>query len=399
MRHTPPKVPRPTRPPVAVSPTLGVEPAAADATALWRRAPAMPYVEPADDPASAIVTFLWDDPDAEDVLLFVNRITDETHLADSLMRRVSGTTLWTLSYRVSRGWRASYGFVVRRAGERAPWVAEDDQVAIRTALDRALPDPRNGDTCLNRGGVAHSVVALDAAPAQRWLARRPGVDRGMCETVDGPDGRTVWVHRTPGCAAGGPALVVLDGEVWTSSQDLPTTLDNLVAEGEIPPVTAFFVDSGGVDARWREMGGDGGAERWIVDALVPWMRRGYGVGQRPEDVVVIGQSLGALTALRVALARPDIVGGAVASSASLWQDDLADRVAALPSGGSPRGSPAIALEVGLQEWVLLGPHRRLAGALREAGVGLSYAEYDGGHDYACWRGGVADGLRAVLGGR
>ncbi|MDR0593103.1 MAG: DUF3327 domain-containing protein, partial [Bifidobacteriaceae bacterium] len=44
------------------------------------------------------MTFLWRDAEAEEVLLFVNRLTDERNLADSLMRRVAGTDVWHLSY-------------------------------------------------------------------------------------------------------------------------------------------------------------------------------------------------------------------------------------------------------------------------------------------------------------
>ena len=38
----------------------------------------------------------------------------------------------------------------------------------------------------------------------------------------------------------------------------------------------------------------------------------------------------------------------------------------------------------------------LAGRLARAGADTRFVEYNGGHDYACWRGGVADGLIALL---
>ena len=34
--------------------------------------------------------------------------------------------------------------------------------------------------------------------------------------------------------------------------------------------------------------------------------------------------------------------------------------------------------------------------LEVQGYDLTYREYQGGHDYACWRGGLADGLIAML---
>jgi enterochelin esterase-like enzyme len=60
----------------------------------------------------------------------------------------------------------------------------------------------------------------------------------------------------------------------------------------------------------------------------------------------------------------------------------------------------IYLECGKQEWVLLPLHRKFARMLRKGGQQqhLNYVEYNGGHDYACWRGGIADGLRWVTKG-
>ena len=108
-------------------------------------------------------------------------------------------------------------------------------------------------------------------------------------------------------------------------------------------------------------------------------------------MVVSGVSLGGLVALWTAVAYPEFVGGAIAHSPSLWVDDLS----ALLDGADLRGT-RIHQEVGTQEWVLLAPNRDLAGRLARAGADTRFVEYNGGHDYACWRGGVADGLIALL---
>jgi enterochelin esterase family protein len=201
-------------------------------------------------------------------------------------------------------------------------------------------------------------------------------------------------------------------------------------------------------------------------------------------VVVAGQSLGGLTALRTVLQHGDVIGAAIAQSASLWAADptpelraagllrtaqtpsrtqqtpaaqtaadrppggagtaagwspdggrtAADRPpggAGTAAGGSPDGGRTASgnwetpagqtaaggllgggrtasgnwqaacglrayIEVGLQEWVLLEPNRRLAGELAAGGADVRFTAYNGGHDYACWRGGIADGLRWLL---
>lgn len=145
----------------------------------------------------------------------------------------------------------------------------------------------------------------------------------------------------------------------------------------------MFVDSGGQDARWRELGAQGSVEGFVVEQLVPWAAERFAI----EGFVVVGQSLGGLTALRCALARPDVVTGAISHSASLWQDDLQTLV------GHAGAATRIYLSHGTQEWVLAGPHHELTERLLAVGVQLESAAVCGGHDYAWWRGGVADGLR------
>lgn len=385
---------------------------------------ASPLIEPVPGaPGELLVTFLWQDAEAERVLLFVNRITDERDLAASYLRQVPSTDLWHLTYRMRADWRASYCFLPQY-GTRPVWLDSDDQVAIRAALDHGLPDPGNPEICRNRGGAVMSVVSLPQAPAQPWVARRESVPRGAVTERTAPDGRRVWVYSppalsdTPAPAAAvvpapspslilaqagisslvpgrstttTPVVLVLDGEVWTSSHDLAATMDNLIADGVVRPAHLVMLDSGGQEARWRELGGSGEAGDYLVEQLLPWARREYPIGDRREDVVLAGLSLGGLTVLRTALQHPRQVGGVVSQSASLWRDDLSGPLAQ----AEVHGLHAY-VEVGSQEWVLAGHNRAFATRLAAAGAAVRFVEYNGGHDYACWRGGIADGLRHLL---
>lgn len=351
-----------------------------------------PVVEAVDgSPGERIVTFLWRDAEAEAVLLFVNRLTDERDLAASSMRRMPGTDFWHLSYRMGSGWRASYAFLPHRGGGRAPWLDADDQVTVRRALDRGLADPRNPVGCVNHAGVRLSVVELPDAPAQPWLAPRAGVPRGTLTPREGPGGRAVRVYTPPGDShSARPVVVFFDGEVWTGPQDVPTTLDNLIADGEIEPCYALLIDSGGTDRRWELLGADGDAEHWVATDLLDWARREYPIGHRREDVTVVGQSLGGSSALLALARHPDRVGQVISQSASVWQEEVAAAIA----GADLRGTRAY-VEVGAQEWVLVPRHGPVVDGLRAAGAAVTHVEFDGGHDYACWRGGIADGLRAL----
>ncbi|MGN0065647.1 MAG: enterochelin esterase domain-containing protein [Nocardioides sp.] len=392
----PPKVPRPD--PVErgrsdVLTALGEAPSQGDVDAFWsEHAGRLPLVEATDGPDRWRVTFCWRDAEAAEVFLFVNRLTDETRLHNSLMERLGDTDLWHLTYVLGPAWRASYAFLPRAHGEQAPWLGDGDQVRIRTALDRGQADPANPDSCLNRAGVRQSVAATPHAPAQRWLARRGDVTPGrlVADVLD--DGRPVWLHDPAGVADETPlpALVVLDGEVWNGTQDLPTTLDNLVADGLVPGWRTILVASGGREQRWDELGAGAGGGDLVVDQVLPWLRARRCVQEGPAAVTVAGQSLGGLSALRTVLHHGDAVGNAISHSASLWQDDLLD-AATLPN---EPGRLWIHLGHGEQEWVLAGPHLELGAVLGERGFAVDAVAYDGGHDYAWWRGALADALLA-----
>ncbi len=401
----PPKPPRPRPAPLAASPVVtqleqslaetggaGTRQGAALVDEFWSGPGAeSPLVEPVPEhPGDRIVTFWWQDSEAERVLLFVNRITDERNLASSYLRRVAGTDIWHLSYRMASDWRASYAFLPQR--DRPVWLDGDDQAAIRAALDRGLADPRNPETTRNRPGTVMSVVSLPDAPAQHWVARRESVRRGSVAERTGPGDRRLWVYSPPTASDEPlPVVLVLDGEVWTSSQSLATTMDNLIHDRLVCPAHLVMLDSGGLRARWGELGSPGEIGRYLIRRLLPWARQEYPISDRREDVVLAGLSLGGLVALRTALEHPRQVGAVLSQSASLWSDDLSGPLAT----SDVRGLRAY-LEVGTQEWVLAEPNRRFADHLSGAGAEVRFVAYNGGHDYACWRGGIADGLRYLL---
>ena len=434
-RPTPPKLPRPQRAPLATSPTLAAmhqrllerpQLASQLQEQLWQQVTSTPLLEA--DPTQEgkyLVTFLWRGA-AHNVLLFVNRLTDEKNLADSYMRRLPGTDTWYLTYRMDGDWRASYCFLPAPTAAQAPWL-QGSQVRLRQALDGGLPDPGNPVTCTNRRGFVQSVVSLplapawplgewpvfsdDAAGAGRFDGGGLGAGRGDADAgrldVGRLDaivdlealGRQIWVY-TPALidrAQSWPVLLVLDGEVWLKRHQLHLALTQLMQAGLIAPAYIVFIDSGGTEQRWQELG-DSDFGRYLSGPLLNWLKTHYAISPKPADRVVIGQSLGALTVLRTLVGYPQLIGAGISQSASLWQDVLFNELNALDAMARPLAGSRAWIEVGSQEWILAPLQPKAVCQLRQAGMQVKDMVYNGGHDYACWRINLASALMHLLPG-
>ena len=390
---------------------------------LWQQVTSTPLVEA--DPTQEgkyLVTFLWRGA-AHNVLLFVNRLTDEKNLADSYMRRLPGTDTWYLTYRMDGDWRASYCFLPAPTADQAPWL-QGSQVRLRQALDGGLPDPHNPVTCTNRHGFVQSVVSLPLAPAWplgqwpvfsdaaagagRLNAGRGDADAGRLnagrlDVVADLDtlGRQIWVY-TPALidrAQSWPVLLVLDGEVWLKRHHLHLALAQLMDAGLIAPAYIVFINSGGTEQRWQELGdSESDFGRYLSGPLLNWLKTHYAISPKPADRVVIGQSLGALTVLRTLVAYPQLIGAGISQSASLWQDVLFNELNALDATQTPLAGTRAWIEVGSQEWILAPLQPKAVHQLRKAGMQVKDMVYNGGHDYACWRINLASALMHLLPG-
>ncbi|WP_411082881.1 enterochelin esterase [Streptomyces sp. cmx-18-6] len=378
--------------------------------AFWRyvKATGAPLVEP--DPEGEadhrLVTFVRrEDPErpATHVLALVHTVTDKDRhagdLAPHLMTRLTGTGVWAISHRLRTDHRASYQFHAT-AGAREDALRADRPSWLKV-LDHAEPDPLNTGAPLpsRDGRNPASVLELPEAPDQSRTRRRDDVDRGR--TLDAEvDGRRITVHLPPGHRpdAGPYALaVLLDGEMWGPVLGVGDIFDNLHADGELPPTVAVLVDTMG--RRMQDLACSAPFVDWLADTLLPWAERECGAGADPARTVIAGQSAGGLTAAFAAFQRPDRFGLALSQSGSFWwpDDERGGEWLTGQYAWAERRPVTLHLEVGRQEWMLLEENRRLRNVLRARGYDVRYREFNGGHDYACWRGGLADGLAALLG--
>lgn len=407
----PPRVPRPR--PVERADSAWVV-RAVERGDFWgdvRAAGGSPVVEPdpQGDEGQRVVTFLWRGTDAtRAVLVLPNKIVDPRDLGRNLMERVPGTDIWHWSVRMRADWRATYSLCVDEGdapeaeGAYWPWLRQQQRT-----------DPLNSRTLARRwGGDPVSYVELPQAPTGDDWRRRDGVARGTVSThtvrseLLGNE-RPVHVYEPPGGGRDLPVLVLMDGEMWQPGLDVAALLDNLIADGRIPPLVALLPESLSADRRWAELACNERFVGFLESELLPWAGEllslsGVSLTVDPARTVVAGQSLGGLTAAYAAVVAPGRFGRVLAQSGSFWWPDgpdlersewLTGRIAA-----SEKLPVRFWLSAGEQEWVALPAMRRLRATLREKGYDDAvYREFNGGHDYLCWRTELADGLVGLLG--
>jgi enterochelin esterase family protein len=395
---------------VETSPTIGHLQQIVESTGVaavddfWRRAIATgtPLIDPVSDDACQ-VTFLWRGE---------ARTTTVAWGVELELERMLGTDLWHATTTLPADLRTLY-YLTHDGHTEIPL----DPVRGPTHADplnhRRLRFPRDpGDTSDADRWV--SILELPHAPAEPWLSPPAAGTQGR--TIDAElDSRSlarrcrVGVHLpAQGVTAGAPVLIVFDGHDARTVLGVPTTVDNLVAAGRIPPIVCLLVYSPG-DIRNDELTPESGMAQFVADELLPWARERWAVTDDPQWTVVAGVSLGGLTAAHLGRHRPDAVGAVIAQSGSFWwpkPDQGEPEWLTREYATRPAARLRFYLDVGNRE-DRPGPggapsqitaNRRFRDTLLAGGYPARYVEFAGAHDYINWRRTFADGLLAVLGG-
>ena len=361
------------------------------------------------------ITITWPDPDtarpAHDVLVRLVALTDRAFdagdVAAYLMQPQAGG-LWTWTADLPADLRTSYQLCPARDRPlRGQPIGQDRWAAVVAAgiPDPCCPDGLPPGCVYGSPDAPASVLSLPGALPQPWVPRRPGAPRGSLVRTPLPGGSLVHVYRSPGAGRQPtPLLVVFDGQRLLAT-DVAATFDNLTADGAAPPLTAVVVESIRGSAprgptRISSLTVAAGLESFVVAELQPAVEDRYPVTADPARRVLAGHSLGAVAALHLAARRPGLFGSVIAGSPALWwpgdngQVSGAD-VAAAYAERTPAGR--LFLDAGTEEGDLLDNARAFRDTLVPAGHDVTYREFRGGHDHACWRGSLADGIVAVLG--
>lgn len=195
-----------------------------------------------------------------------------------------------------------------------------------------------------------------------------------------------------------PVVYVTDGHEYAADHlgSFVVVLDNLIADGAIPPVLAVFIDPRnpdnlGENRRGKEYVANAAFLAFVADELVPAVDAAYRTRPDAAARAIVGTSLGGLNAAYFGALRPDVFGllGIQSPAFWVWTDIY----------GLYRDADRRPLRIYLSSGTLHdgdgGP--TMAAILAERGYDYTFHETHEGHSWGQWRGLLDEMLRYFFG--
>jgi enterochelin esterase-like enzyme len=253
-------------------------------------------------------------------------------------------------------------------------------------------DPRNPRRVPSVGGEASEIVM----PAAEINHETVADDRPLAGTLEErpfavPSGapRRVAIYRPVRNNDAMPIVYFHDGSLLIDKGRVPQILDRLVAAGRVPPFTAVFVDP---VLRSDDYKAEPAFRDWFISDLLPAIEATLPAA--PTSRTLVGVSRGAIAAIDLAIARPDLFNRCGLLIPSTHPTDLIATIAARPA------QPVrFAIVVARYDDQWLADGRTLRAALDAAGYQLSYREVPEGHNVQTWRAHLDDVLVGLQLGR
>jgi enterochelin esterase-like enzyme len=352
-----------------------------------------PLIEPPPgDACYSLVTFVWKGEPGTRNVAIVGGINGEEP-AKNQMIHLADTDVWYLTYEIRNDARFSYG------------LSPNDSL-------KSLVDPNRDSLVFKRDPLNarqlseafSSYVELPAAPAELNMpvaeTNRGALIQTTFTSTLLKNTRDVWIYTPAGFNPGRdryPLLVLFDGFAYTGPAQV--ILDNLIAEGRVPPLLAILVSN---KNRNVELGCSASYAEFLATELVPWAREKYHATTDAAQTIVAGSSLGGLGASFAGFTHPEVFGNVLSMSGSYWwnpQDDLEPEWLTRQFARSPKRPVRLFVAIGLMEMKdrQLATNRHFRDILIAKGYSVEYREFNGAHSYLNWRGSLADGLLYLFG--
>lgn len=349
------------------------------------------------------------------VYVDASSLTDHHGLHLTTMTRLDDTGIWFWSTETSRSWRGSYRFMpVSKsvADELDPPGIGQTIDGVRSRFLGLLEHARQDEFNAKGFGRA-SMAEMPDAPVQRWWndldlprvePRKLQWDSALLGV-----GRDVWIHESPAAKENleRPLVVILDGNRWVDESPLAPVLDRATEAGQLPPAVFLFVDSIDSETRGRELPCNRKFWEAVIEELLPLAATEASFSDDPRRTVVSGQSYGGLASLYAGLEFPERFGLVSSQSGSFWWPVMSHGDQRGAAGGYiaeflenrryERDTPiAVDMNVGIHEGDMVRHNAHIRDMLRERNFEVTYEEFDGGHEWLCWRSTLVESLVRLL---
>jgi enterochelin esterase family protein len=172
-------------------------------------------------------------------------------------------------------------------------------------------------------------------------------------------------------------------------------VDNLIAEERIYPLNLALVDHGN-QARYVEYNCSDATVTFLKRVILPLAQEQLNLAEDASLNGVLGASMGGLMALYTALRAPRMFGRVLSQSGAFSAGYQDFESVIYDAVRHAQARPAIWMSAGRYE-TLARTNRRMHDLLGEKGYDATYREYNGGHNYACWRNDVWRAIEALYG--
>lgn len=282
------------------------------------------------------------------------------------------------------------------------WFAKGEDGFIRQL------DPLNPRKITNGVGGYNNFFSMPDYVPTPYTQPKRGVARGTVtrHLVTNPffvggGKRDVWLYQPP-VSEPVPLVLVYDGHDYVYRAKLPVIVDNLIAEGAIRPIALALVENA---SKWRfrftEYCANEGLLVAIIKEVLPLAKKNLNlldIEQHPGAYGVLGASMGGLMATYTGMRLPHIFGQVVSQSGAFLLSFL-DNAPTLVRELMTLHQPPLKIyqDCGRYEW-LIDTNREMHAFMKEKGMNVvTYNEYNGGHNYTCWRNQLPLALKSVFG--
>lgn len=184
-----------------------------------------------------------------------------------------------------------------------------------------------------------------------------------------------------------PVAYVTDGYEYLHPQlgDLPTVMDNLIADKKIEPIMAVFVDhrepaNRTNNRRMQEMVMNPTYLDFFVNEFIPFIEANYPAQSSAKSRAILGSSVGGLCATYFAFSRPDIFGNVGIQSPTFYTRPQIYSLCDSPIGSSVKISMTSGLINDASD-----SGKKMTAILDKNSCDYQYREVNEGYSWGNWR--------------